>query len=58
MDLAGSSTGAMRPGGSFDQTGFQLPPPPQFAPMDAGQGELFSDDHPQPDVDDGEPVFA
>ena len=47
----------MEPGESFDQTGFELPPPPQVAPVDAGQGELFGDDYSQPDANDGEPVF-
>ena len=47
----------MEPGESFDQTGFELPPPPQVAPADAGQGELFGDDYSQPDSADGEPVF-
>jgi hypothetical protein len=54
------------PGEDFDQTGFELPPPPQVAPADAGQGELFGDDYAQPDLSactaqadaaDGEPVF-
>jgi hypothetical protein len=47
----------MAPGEDFDQTGFELPPPPQIAPADAGQGELFGDDYAQPDAADGEPVF-
>ncbi len=47
----------MEPGESFDQTGFELPPPPQVAPVDAGQGELFGDDYSQPDSADREPVF-
>ena len=47
----------MEPGESFDQTGFELPPPPHVAPADAGQGELFGDDYSQPDAADGEPVF-
>jgi hypothetical protein len=37
-------TEVMEPGESFDQSGFELPPPPQVAPTDAGQGELFGDD--------------
>ena len=47
----------MEPGEDFDQTGFELPPPPQVVPTDAGQGELFGDDYAQPDSADGEPVF-
>ncbi len=47
----------MEPGEDFDQTGFELPPPPQVAPADAGQGELFGDDYSQPDSADDEPVF-
>jgi hypothetical protein len=47
----------MEPGEDFDQTGFELPPPPQVVPADAGQGELFGDDYAQPDSADGEPVF-
>ena len=47
----------MEPGESFDQTGFELPPPPQVAPVDAEQGELFGDDYSQPDSADREPVF-
>ncbi len=47
----------MEPGESFDQTGFELPLPPQVALVDAGQGELFGDDYAQPDANDGEPVF-
>ena len=47
----------MEPGESFDQTGFELPPPPQVAPADAGQGELFGDDYARPDAADREPVF-
>jgi hypothetical protein len=47
----------MAPGEDFDQTGFELPPPPQIAPADAGQGELFGDDYAQPDAAEGEPVF-
>ncbi len=56
----------MEPGEEFDQTGFELPPPPQVAPADAGQGELFGDDYAQPDLSacsaqadsaDREPVF-
>ena len=47
----------MEPGESFDQTGFELPPPPQVAPADSGQGELFDDDYSQPDANDGKPVF-
>lgn len=46
----------MAPGEDFDQSGFELPPP-QVAPADAGQGELFGDDYAQPDANDGEPVF-
>jgi hypothetical protein len=34
----------MEPGEDFDQTGFELPPAPQLAPADAGQGELSGDD--------------
>jgi hypothetical protein len=34
-----------------------LPPPPQVAPTDSGQGELFGDDYAQPDATDREPVF-
>jgi len=41
----------------FDQTGFELLPPPHVAPADSGQGELFGDDYSQPDAADGEPVF-
>ncbi|MBM3855231.1 MAG: hypothetical protein FJ399_19105 [Verrucomicrobia bacterium] len=37
--------------------GFELPPPPQVAPADIGQGELFGDEFTQPDANDGEPVF-
>lgn len=48
---------AMEPGEPFDQTGFELPPPPHIAPTDAGQGELFGDDYAQPDSADAEPVF-
>ncbi len=47
----------MEPGEDFDQTGFELPPPPQVAPADAGQGELFGDEYAQPDAADREPVF-
>ncbi len=47
----------MEPGESFDQTGFELPRPPQVALADTGQGELFGDDYAQPDSADGEPVF-
>jgi hypothetical protein len=47
----------MEPGEDFDQTGFELPLPPQVALADAGQGELFGDDYAQPDAADGEPVF-
>jgi hypothetical protein len=47
----------MEPGVSFDQTGFELPPPPQVAPAAADQGELFRDDTSQPDAADREPVF-
>ena len=47
----------MEPGEDFDQIGFELPLPPQVAPADAGQGELFGDDYSQPDSSDGEPVF-
>ena len=47
----------MEPGEDFDQTGFELPLPPQVAPADAGQGELFGDDYSQPDSADREPVF-
>ena len=47
----------MEPGEDFDQTGFELPLPPQVAPTDPGQGELFGDDYSQPDSADGEPVF-
>ena len=47
----------MEPGESFDQTGFELPLPPQVALVDSGQGELFGDDYSQPDANDGEPVF-
>lgn len=47
----------MAPGESFDQTGFELPLPPQVAPADTGQGELFGDEFSQPDANDGEPVF-
>ena len=47
----------MEPGEDFDQTGFELPLPPQVALADAGQGELFGDDYSQPDAADGEPVF-
>ena len=47
----------MEPGESFDQTGFELPLPPQVAPADAGQAERFGDEFSQPDANDGEPVF-
>jgi hypothetical protein len=56
----------MEPGEDFDQTGIELPPPPQVALADAAQGELFGDDYAQPDLSactaqadaaDGEPVF-
>jgi len=47
----------MEPSESFDQTGFELPLPPQVAPADAGQGALFGDDYSQPDSADSEPVF-
>jgi hypothetical protein len=47
----------MEPGESFDQTGFELPLPPQVAPADDGQGELFGDEFSQPDAADGDPVF-
>jgi hypothetical protein len=47
----------MEPGESFDQTGFELPPPPQVAPADIGPGELFGDDYSQSDSADGELVF-
>lgn len=47
----------MEPGESFDQTGFELPLPPQVALVDSGQGELFGDDYYQPEAKDGEPVF-
>jgi mono/diheme cytochrome c family protein len=41
------------------ETRFQdvRPPPPQVAPADAGQGELFDYDYSQPDSADDEPVF-
>jgi len=48
----------MEPGEDFDQTGFELPPPPQVAPADAGQGKLFGDDYSQCDASDGEPIFG
>ena len=44
-------------GEDFDQTGFELPPPPQVAPADTEQGELFGDAYFQPDSADDEPVF-
>ena len=47
----------MKPGESLDQTGFELPLPPQVAPADAGQGELFDYEFSKPDGNDGEPVF-
>ena len=47
----------MEPGESVDQTGFELPPPPQVTPADAGQGEQFRDEFAQPDAADREPVF-
>lgn len=47
----------MEPGEDFDQTGFELPPAPQLAPANSGQGELFGDDYAQTDAADGEPVF-
>jgi hypothetical protein len=47
----------MVPSDDFDQTGFELPPAPQVAPADSGQGELFGDDCSQPNAADGEPVF-
>jgi hypothetical protein len=47
----------IEPGEDFDQTGFELPLPPQVALAEAGQGELFGDDYAQPDSADGEPVF-
>ena len=47
----------MEPGEDFDQTGFELPLPPQVAPADSRQGELFGDDCSQPDSADREPVF-
>ena len=47
----------MEPGEDFDQTGFELPLPPQVALANSGQGELFGDDYSQPDSADGEPVF-
>ena len=47
----------MEPGEDFDQTGFELPPPPQVAPADAGQGELFGDDYCQCDASNSEPIF-
>ena len=47
----------MEPGESFDQTGLELPLPPQVAPADAGQAERFGDEFSQPDANDGEPVF-
>ena len=47
----------MEPGEDFDQTGFELPAAPQFAPADSGQGELFGGDYSQPDSADREPVF-
>ncbi|MBI4621699.1 MAG: hypothetical protein HY736_00565 [Verrucomicrobia bacterium] len=47
----------VEPGEDFDQTGFELPPAPE-APAEAlGQGQLFDDDHSQPDSADAEPVF-
>ena len=47
----------MEPGEDFDQTGFELPLPPQVALANSGQGELFGDDYAQPDAADDEPVF-
>jgi len=47
----------METGESFDQTGFELPLPPQLGPADAGQGELFGDEFSQSETNDGEPVF-
>lgn len=47
----------MEPDEDFDQTGFELPLPPQVALAEAGQGELFGDDYAQPDSAAGEPVF-
>lgn len=47
----------MEPGEDFDQTGFELPLPPQVALANSGQGELFGDDYSLPDSADGEPVF-
>ena len=47
----------MEPDEDFDQTGFELPLPPQVALAEAGQGELFGDDFAQPDSAAGEPVF-
>ncbi len=47
----------MEPGESFDQTGFELPPPLHIAPTDTGQGELFGDNYSEPDSADREPVF-
>lgn len=47
----------MEPEEDFDQTGFELTPPPQVATADSGQGELFGDDYSQPDAADREPVF-
>ena len=47
----------MEPGEDFDQTGFELPLPPQVALANSGQGELFGDDCSQPDAAEGEPVF-
>ena len=47
----------MAPGEDIDQTGFELPPAPEAAADAAGQGQLFVDDHVQPDAADGEPVF-
>jgi len=47
----------MEPDEDFDQNGFELPMPPQMAPADSGQGELFGEDYSQPDSADSEPVF-
>ena len=47
----------METGESFDQTGFELPLPPQLGPADAGQGELFGDEFSPSETNDGEPVF-
>ncbi len=47
----------MEPGESIKQIGFELPPAPQVAPADAGQGELSGEDYTQPDSADSEPVF-